>query len=66
MKKILFIIIPVFFLIYGCKSKMPLAETKPAMVQQTGSRIAISEIHRSDNMDSWIFQARTAIPFTAL
>jgi thiol-disulfide isomerase/thioredoxin len=35
MKKLLIIIIPVFFLIYGCKVKKPLTETKPAMEQQS-------------------------------
>jgi thiol-disulfide isomerase/thioredoxin len=51
MKKILFIIIPVFFLIYGCKSKMPLAETKPAMVQQP---VAESQYLKFTDQTTWI------------
>jgi len=34
MKKIIIIIVPVFCFMWGCKVKMPLAETKPAIEQQ--------------------------------
>jgi thiol-disulfide isomerase/thioredoxin len=51
MKKILFIIIPVFFLTYGCKSKMPLAEAKPAMEKQP---VAESPYLKFTDQTTWI------------
>ena len=51
MKKILFIIIPVFCLTYGCKAKMPLAETKPAMEQQP---VAESSYLKFADQTTWI------------
>jgi thiol-disulfide isomerase/thioredoxin len=51
MKKILFFIIPVFCLIYGCKAKMPLSETKPPVEQQP---LAESPYLKFADQTTWI------------
>jgi thiol-disulfide isomerase/thioredoxin len=51
MNKILFFIIPVFCLIYGCKAKMPLSETKPSTEQQA---VAESPYLKFADQTTWI------------